>query len=170
MLRIRDIREPDWRAIAHLASDAVQEGDHSDGIDDRWVENRRSPDRVRNHAVAVSVISDGSVEPDETVVGYCGIERDVGEPRDSYRVFIVNDWSDPSREVAEMLLAHVDTMLREVGARTAWMREVADDHALLRFVTERGFAASAPYGVAGKQLVNLARTCGDLAGGASGQR
>ncbi len=150
MLQIREPRDVDWQSIAHLASNEVQEGDHSGGIDGDWIANRRSVECERKDAV---------LESDNSIVGYCAIERQFADPARSYRVFLVIDWSDLDPEVPDALLSHVEALLLEVGAESAWMREVADDRQLSRFVTSRGFTVSAPYAFAGKQLVNFAKDC-----------
>ena len=148
MPELRAPRDPDWAQIAHLASDAVQEGDHGGGIDAEWVANRRRTGVERREAVAVQR---------GAVVGYCAIERAPGEPTGAFRVFLVADWRD-GEAVPSRLLAAVEQWLAALGAERAWMREVADDHALLRFVRAHGFAASEPYEVAGKAVVNLVKT------------
>ncbi|MGE4606275.1 MAG: hypothetical protein AAEJ52_06000 [Myxococcota bacterium] len=153
MLTVREVRDGDWDAIAYLASNEVQEGDHSGGIDGPWIATRRSKDRQSRLAVA---------EREGSIVGFCAIERTEDEPSDLYRVFIVTDWSTGSREVPEKMLSHVDTLLREVGAAKAWMREVSSDRALVQFAIDSGFAASAPYPYSDKELINLARDCPPL--------
>ena len=150
MLHLRQPRDIDWQTIAHLASNEVQEGDHSGGIDGDWIANRRSVECERKDAV---------VESDNLVVGYCAIERQPADPAMSYRVFLVTDWSHVDPEVPEALLSHVEALLLEVGAEVAWMREVVDDRELSRFVTSRGFTVSASYAFAGKQLVNFVKDC-----------
>ena len=150
MLQIREPRDVDWQSIAHLASNEVQEGDHSGGIDGDWIANRRSVDCERKDAV---------LESEGLIVGYCAIERQAADPAMSYRAFLIADWSHVDPVVPEALLSHVEALLLEVGAQTAWMREVADDRQLSRFLIARGFTASAPYAFAGKQLVNFAKDC-----------
>jgi hypothetical protein len=150
LLQIRQPRDDDWQAIARLASDEVQEGDHSGGIDGDWIENRRSVECERKDAV---------LESNDSIVGYCAIERQYADRVRSYRVFLVTDWSHVDPEVPDALLSHVEVLLVEVGAESAWMREVADDRELARFVTSRGFTVSAPYAFAGKQLVTFAKDC-----------
>ncbi len=84
MLQMRPLRESDWEIVTYLASDEVQEGDHSGSIDGSWIANRRHAGRYRQHAV---------LEADGSVVGYCAIERVESDPAEMYRVFLVTDWS-----------------------------------------------------------------------------
>ena len=151
MLHSREVRESDWPLISHLASNEYQEADHG-GIDHIWVENRRSFDGERKDAL---------LESDGSAVGYCSIEREGSDDPGSYRVFLIADWNRENAQVHEALFEKVERMLQEANARYAWMRELTGDAQLLDFVAERGFAASAPYTVLGKEMVNLAKTYRD---------
>ncbi len=134
--------------IAILASNELQEGDHR-GLEHHWVENRRSFNGVRKQAVA---------EADGSIVGYCSVERSSDEASNTYRVFLVADWNHANSDVQEELFTRAEVMLRELGATQAWMRELTGDRALLGFIEQRGFAASAPpYTVAGREMVNLTK-------------
>jgi hypothetical protein len=151
-MQIRDVEEEDWPSIAQLASNEVQEGDHSGGIDADWIARRRAPARDRIHAV---------LESGSTIVGYCAIERWDDEPSGLYRVFIVMDWESSDRDVPIRLFGQIEKMLIEAGADRAWMREVEDDRKLLRFVVDRGFVASTRYSIANKTVVNLSMAIGE---------
>ncbi len=143
---VRPVVAGDWAAIAQLAADEAQEGDHSGGLDDAWLENRRAVDCERYDAV---------VEAPEGVVGYCAVERHGDRPRGEYRVFAVADWRRPSRALADVLLAWCDERLAALGATRAWMREVAGDVQLLGAAEAHGFTRSTPYTVQGVEIVNL---------------
>ncbi|MAE95654.1 MAG: hypothetical protein CL910_13430 [Deltaproteobacteria bacterium] len=147
MHRFRAVREGDWPEIALLASNEVQEADHS-GLEDLWLHSRRSFDGLRRHAV---------LELHGAIVGYCAIERREEDALDTYRIFLVASWDPENSEVHEELFARVEAMLREVGARRAWMRELRGDLELIRFVGSRGFEVSAPYRVADKEMLILTK-------------
>jgi hypothetical protein len=147
VLRTRDLQEQDWSAVALLASDQIQEADHS-GTDTVWVENRLSFDGSRQQAV---------VESNGSVVGYCSIERAADDEINTYRLFLVADWDAANSDVHEALFSRAESMLQEAGATRAWMRELTGDLGLLRFVERGGFQASTPYSVAGKEMVNLTK-------------
>jgi len=93
VLQFRAVQERDWPMIVWLASNEIQEADHS-GLDVLWVEGRRSFKGVRRQTV---------VESDGSIVGYCSIEQDsleqdsIEQDKDdapnSYCVFLVADWN-----------------------------------------------------------------------------
>ena len=141
MFQIRDVRDTDWPSIAWLASNEVQQADHS-GVDHLWVEKRRSFDGFREQAV---------LESDGSIVGYCAIERAADDADDTYRVFLVADWDKALREIHESLFAQVESMLLGAGARQAWMRELSGDLELLGFVKQKGYRASPPYTLQGER-------------------
>jgi N-acetylglutamate synthase-like GNAT family acetyltransferase len=152
MIRLRGVKQEDWSAIAWLASNDVQDGDHAE-FEAKWVEARQAFEGVQRQAVA---------EDDGAIIGYCAIERRPDETEATYRVFIVADWDQHNTPVHEALLDHVAEMLRQEGAQQAWMREFAGDFRLLQFVQERGFVISKQYEYAGKEMVNLTKELGPV--------
>jgi hypothetical protein len=65
MFTCREARDSDWSVIDWLASDAVQQGDHS-LIGAQWTLNRQAFKGLRYHSV---------VEDSDQVVGYYFLER-----------------------------------------------------------------------------------------------
>ena len=78
MIEFRNVKEDDWADIGWLASNAVQEADHS-SIDSNWTERRRAFSGTRHHSIA---------ESDGQVVGYCAIERTADDSESSFRIFL----------------------------------------------------------------------------------
>ena len=93
----REVRKEDWTQIDWLASDEVQEADHSE-LAYQWSANRRSFQGDRIHSVAVQ---------EDQVVGYCGLERTTDEPDNSYRMFLVTDWNPENQAVQEALFGQL---------------------------------------------------------------
>ena len=147
MLQARDVRESDWPKINHLASNAVQEADHTN-LDFIWVENRRAFDGTRRHSV---------IESESSVVGYCSIERRPEDAPDTYRMFLVADWDRSNIDVHEALFERAEGLIKEINGAQAWMRELTDDTELVKFVEGKGFVPSPPYTWNDRELVNLAK-------------
>ena len=148
MLKCRSPTEFDWSNIARLASNDVQQGDHSGSIDADWIANRRSSLRIRRDFV---------LEKSGGVVAYGAIERQASEPQDHYRVFLVTDWRTVDDEIKARLYEETERLLVTARANKAWMRELAGDVSLLRFVEQHGFKRSQTYRYGRHELVNLTK-------------
>lgn len=145
MISFRQVTDKDWDAIAWLASDAVQEGDHG-GLETGWVEKRLSFDGQRLDLVA---------EASGDVVGYCAIEHGTGDAAGRWRVFLLADWDEGNAALHEALLARAAEMLAGKQATLAWMREFSDDARLIHFVRAHGFDVTKQYTYDGREMVNL---------------
>ncbi len=143
-LVLREPRPADWQAIRRLATAAVEHIPGAPNQDD-WVSNRRDFVGEQAHCVA---------ELGGEVVGYAAVERRPEEPEGLYRVFVVTAWRD-TPEVADPLYESVAEELERRGARRAWLRELADDEIVIRFMAERGFRVRERYSHSGTELIAL---------------
>src|SRR5258708_7599463 len=123
--------EGDWTAIGQLANEAVR---HIPGAPQQaeWLRNRIGFRGARRHWVATS---------GTRIVGYGGLERGEGVPRNECRLFLVVAWSQPgASEIADQLLSRLRydaaLLLRE---DRLWVREYASDEPLIQFLLARGF-------------------------------
>jgi len=149
MFKCREVEDSDWPVIDRLASDAVQQADHS-LIDAQWTLNRREFNGLRYHSV---------LEDSGQVVGYCSLERQDEASPDRFRVFLVTTWNDDNRLIQEELLSQLERLISAARAKSLWMRELVDDSLLIEFMLEKGFTASEPYWLDQLHLVNLDRSC-----------
>jgi hypothetical protein len=129
--------------IAWLASDEVQEGDHS-SFGSGWVTGRRA---FTGEKVESVIDSSGETK------AYCSLERASGEQ--AWRAFIVLDWSNDDLAVREAAFAELERLATSVGAPTVWMRELEDDRTLLAFVQSKGFTVVRRYEFEGAAMANL---------------
>src|SRR5258707_9888445 len=139
--------EGDWTAIGQLANEAVR---HIPGAPQQaeWLRNRIGFRGARRHWVATS---------GTRIVGYGGLERGEGVPRNECRLFLVVPWSQPgASEIADQLLSrlHYDAaLLRE---DRLWVREYASDARLIQFLLARGFKIVDDYVQDDMRVLNLA--------------
>ena len=143
MIISRPVQKEDWDRINWLASDSVQEADHSQ-FDAEWTRKRRE----FAHEELQSV-----VEKDGKVVGYCALEID--ESKDGFRVFLVADWSLGAIDLHTSLFDELERLISNAKTRKVWMRELAGDATLIDFVVSKGFSVEKRYEFDGLQLVNL---------------
>ena len=141
---VRPVQNDDWNQIAWLASNDVQEGEHTT-LDIDWIKRRRSPSPARFDSV---------LELDNEVVGYCALERD---DKGEFRVFIVLDWSHDDQSIPEATYRQLKSHVRSQKIARVWMREVAGDIALLDFMQSKGFIIDKRYEYQGHELVNLSK-------------
>lgn len=90
------------------------------------------------------------------VVAFCSLEKDPAHK--GYRAFVVLDWSSNDDEIQQAAVGQLDTLIRQCGTSEVWMRELADDRNLLRFMTQHGFHVEKRYELDGTRFVNLARS------------
>ena len=143
---IRSVQDNDWNRIAWLASNVVQEGEHT-ALDTDWVKRRRSPIVTRFDSV---------VELDNKVVSYCALEK--ATDSEEFRVFIVLDWSHDDQSIAETTYRQLRNYVSSEKIAKVWMREVAGDLALLEFMKSKGFVIDKRYEYEGHELVNLSKS------------
>jgi len=143
------VQEEDWGRINWLASDSVQEADHSQ-LDAEWTRKRRE----FAHEGLQSV-----VEKEGRVVGYCALERD--ESKDGFRVFLVADWGLGAVDLHDSLFDELERLISNAKTRKVWMRELAGDAKLIDFVVSKGFSVDKRYEFDGLQLVNLVKEYGN---------
>ena len=123
MTSLRPARDDDWPAILRVAKEALPNApDGNIG----WLEARRRFDGLRRHYVA---------EEATRIVAYGGIEAS-GEGR--WRLFIVMD-AMRLASLGVSLLHQLMNNVRDLEGHIMWMREQADDAALLSFAREHGF-------------------------------
>lgn len=144
----RPVEERDWSRVAWLASNEVQEADHTN-LEAEWVRHRRefAGERV-----------DSVLERDGDVIAYCALENVAEFP--GWRVFIVLDWSTNDVEVQEAAHRQIEILAEQVGTQRLWLRELAGDLALLKFFAAKGYVEEKRYRYAGKEMVNIAKTRG----------
>ena len=141
----RPLRTGDWPRVDWLASNEVQEGDHTT-FGTEWGQNRREFTRENAHSV---------VEVDGIVVAYSSIECEADK---GWRAFIVLDWSKQDDEAQEAAYNALEGLIAERLATSVWMRELADDHALLKFIEQKGFEVERRYEFSGFEMVNLRKS------------
>lgn len=146
MLRVKAPADEDWKEIDRLASNEVQEADHSQ-YESHWTRRRREFDGEKYESVLLN---------GDAVVGFCSLEKDPAHK--GLRAFMVLDWSSNDGEVQQAALSQLDTLIRQSGAPEVWMRELEDDQKLLRFMTQHGFHVEKRYEIDGTRFVNLARS------------
>ena len=147
-MNVRPVEERDWEAIAWLASDEVQEGDHS-SFGPAWVTRRREFDGEQAESV---------VDVDGDARAYCSLERASGV--EGWRAFIVLDWSDSDVAIGEAAFAELERLVASRGGGRVWMRELEGDQTMLAFLARKGFVIEQRYEYEGLAMVNLAKTFG----------
>lgn len=144
---VRQLEPGDWPTIDWLASNEVQEGDHSK-FGSQWGQFRRSFEGERVESV---------LESGDAVVAYVALERET--PNDDWRAFIVLDWSIQDDVLQEAAYQALETLVAEQGASNIWMREMSDDFALIEFVQAKGFVVERRYSLGGLAMINLRKSC-----------
>jgi SAM-dependent methyltransferase len=127
----RAVGGDDWAAILDLAHLSLSELTRVPPQDE-WLQNRRefSPsDGFQHQFVAIA---------GERIVGYAAVERRNGSAENTYRLFVVvapHERASIGTVLFEKLRAH----LIELGARRAWMMELAADRGFISFLEGLGF-------------------------------
>ncbi len=127
----RPVGVDDWPAILNLAHLSLSELTRVPRQDE-WLHNRRefSPsDGFQHQFVATS---------GERIVGYAAVERRNGSSENVYRLFVVvapHERASLGTILFEKLRGH----LIELGARRAWMMELAADRGFISFLEGLGF-------------------------------
>lgn len=147
MIKSRVVVETDWPRIDYLASNAVQEADHS-GNESEWKKRRLEFNGIRHHSV---------VESSSQVVGYCSLERSTDETKKGFRAFLVTDWNPENAEIHQALFDQLEVMISTEKINHIWMRELTDDVKLLEFAVSKGFSKQKPYRIGDLQMVNLSK-------------
>jgi N-acetylglutamate synthase-like GNAT family acetyltransferase len=129
---LREPREADWDAILTAADAAIP---FDPAMNREWLRNRKcfeGTGGVRRHYVAVDA---------GTTVGYGAVEVRATRNRTG-RLFVV---TAPSllTTVGTALFDQVLADARALELETVWLREYADDAALLGFLSERDFRETA---------------------------
>ena len=151
MIEFREVNEGDWKDIAWLASDLVQEADHGDGQDEGWIMNRLSFKGKRFQRIA---------EKHGKIVGYCSLERPTIQSNSGFRAFLVTDWNSKDKSIREALMDMIEEMVATNKIDQVWMRELVGDMQLLEFVQSKGFVKSEPYVIDNKEMINLFKEYG----------
>ncbi len=151
IIKFRPVKAEDWKDIAWLASDFVQEADHSDGQDTGWVRNRRSFEGKRYQRIA---------EIQGQIVGYCSLERSTTGSKSGFRAYLVADWKSTNRSIHEALMHMIEELIAVNKIDLVWMRELTGDVQLLEFVESKGFVKSESYVINGKEMINLRKEYG----------
>ena len=143
MLRARTPTDDDWQQINWLASDEVQEADHSlHGA--HWTRKRREFAGEKYESIIVR---------DEQVVAFCRLEKDPSQ--EGFRAFVVLDWSACDDEVQSAAIDQLESLVRRSGSPRVWMREFEEDRALIEFMTGNGFRIEKRYTLDGVNFLNL---------------
>ncbi len=128
--RLRPFAARDWEPVAEIAHHV--EPDFR-AQDDGWLRNRQSFDEtkfIRRHYVAEHA---ETKEP----LGYGSIEQ--GPELDRYRMFLIVGPERLRAGVGDLLFNQLMNDLRELKARTVWVRHYAHVSDCLDFLRERGF-------------------------------
>lgn len=144
-MKVRTVREDDWRKIDYLASNEVQEGEHT-AFENEWTVRRRDVSVDRFHFV---------LEENGEVVSYAALEKDSADK--GYRMFLVMDWSGEDRLFADQSIEEIERIAREQGINYVWMRELEDDKTLVTYVQSCGFVIDKRYNLDGYRFVNLSK-------------
>src|SRR5690348_14175611 len=129
----RPIRDSDWPAILDLAHESLSELP-SLPRQDEWLRNRRSISSsggYQHHFVAVV---------SERIAGYAAVERASDAAEGVYRLFVVVAPGD-RRSLGTILFEKLRRRLLDLGARRAWMIELAADHGFISFLKNLGFVS-----------------------------
>ncbi len=145
MLRVKTPTEEDWPQINWLASNEVQEADHSQH-EAHWIRRRREFDGKKHETIVLR---------DDRVVGYCSLERDPSH--DGFRAFVVLDWSAGDYEVQDAVINQLELLIRRSRSPRIWMRELEDDRTLISFMSQHGFQVVKCYELDGTRFINLVR-------------
>lgn len=144
MLTLRAATDNDWPAVLAAANASAPA---RSAENESWLTNRRNfpaRERQRWHYV----VQDGA-----TVIGYGAVEE-TGELE--FRVFVV--MRDDALSVAGlMLLDKLMNDLRDMGVRRAWVREDAEDAALVDFFRTNGFEDERSDRLGERSIVLLSR-------------
>ena len=146
MLQIKTPTDEDWQQINWLASNEVQEADHSHH-EAGWTRRRREFDGEKYESIVMR---------DDQVVAFCSLEKDPSQ--EGFRAFIVLDWSSGDDEVQDSAINQLVVLIHQTGSPRVWMRELEDDQALIEFMTQNGFQIEKRYELDGARFVNLGRS------------
>ncbi len=125
--RLRTPGDADWPAILSLADTALP----WDAYGNReWLANRKRFAGQRRHYIAEQA-SSGSA------TGYGAAEE--GPEPGIFRLFVVMDPALLLTETGDLVYDRLAADLVDLEARLAWVREYADDTAILAFFTQKGF-------------------------------
>ncbi len=128
--------DDEWPAILRVANEALPNApDGNIG----WFENRRGFDegsRTRRHYVA---------ERDGEIVAYGAVE-DTDDPA-RWRLFVVMSPEQLNGGLGDLMLEQLVRDTEELGGSAIWMREQADDGAILSFAMARGFIETRRFAV-----------------------
>jgi L-amino acid N-acyltransferase YncA len=144
-IELREPTDADWPDIQRVANEALPRA--ADG-NAAWLANRRAfgeTGRERPQYVAV--------DANRRIVAYGAIEEDAGGAR--YGLFVVMGAERLAGGVGAAMYDRLRRHLDKLGARTAWMREQADDAAILAFASERGFGETHRFVFDGIEIVTL---------------
>jgi hypothetical protein len=125
--QLRTPGEADWPAILGLA-DAALPWDASGNRE--WLENRMQFAGRRRHYLAEQA-SPGFA------IGYGAAEE--GPEPGIFRLFVVMDPALLLTETGDLVYDRLAADLVDLEARLAWVREYADDTAILAFFAQKGF-------------------------------
>lgn len=139
----RPLETRDWPRVDWLASNEVQEGDHTT-YESEWGQRRRKFAGESARSI---------IEISGEVVAYTSIEREPNE--DGWRASIVLDWSKQDDKVQEAAYGALEELIAERRVRMIWMRELADDLSLLQFLASKDFEIQKRYVFNGTEMVNL---------------
>ena len=100
-MKIRNVTKADWPSINYLASNEVQEGDHS-VFESEWTTRRRDPSINRYSFV---------IESSDEIVCYAALEEVPGF--EGFRMFLVTDWSKPDQSDVDLSVSELERIARE---------------------------------------------------------
>ena len=145
MLHVRTPKKEDWQQINWLASNEVQEADHAQ-FESNWTKQRQRFDGKKYESVLLQ---------DDEVVAFCSLEQDNDE--DSFRAFIVLDWSIDDSEVREVAFEHLQHLIDTSGTSRVWMRELKGDKTLIDALLQHDFRIEKRYELDGVSFINLSK-------------
>lgn len=148
-MNLRQPEENDWPALLALANESLA---GMQGAPDQreWLENRRSfpTNGTREHLL---------MEKNGQVVGYAAVEHRADSSEGGYRLFLVTAETDRA-ELGEVLLDWLEARLADLGARSAWFIEFADDAPFIRYLQTKDYRESRRFQWEGWELVVLSRS------------
>ena len=135
----RAVGVDDWAAILDLAHLSLSELTRVPPQDE-WLQNRRefsSSDGFQHQFVATT---------GERIVGFAAVERRNGSSENVYRLFVVVAPHERA-SLGTILFEKLRGQLIELGARRAWMMELAADRGFISFLENLGFISVNPVGL-----------------------
>lgn len=138
-VQLRAPSKADWPAILGAANAALP---WDSAGNQEWLEYRKQFTGQRRHYVVEET-------PTGPVVGYGAIEE--GPEPGVFRLFVVMDPALLRTETGDLVYDRLVADLADLKARGAWVREYANDRAILAFFRRKGFVERSRFTPPGHQ-------------------